>query len=40
VAKLNQQEIGKPIGDVRYKGGIELEVTLAPGEGIRRVEET
>lgn len=27
----------KPIGDTEYRGGIELEVTLAPGETIRRV---
>lgn len=29
----------KPIGDVRYRGGIELETTLAPGEVIRRVKK-
>lgn len=27
----------KPIGDIRYKGGKELEVTLAPGNFIRKV---
>lgn len=27
----------KPIGDVEYRGGVELEVTLAPGQTIRRV---
>jgi len=26
----------KPIGDVKYKGGKELEITIAPGELIRR----
>jgi len=29
----------KPIGDIRYRGGRELEVTLSPGETIRRVKK-
>lgn len=29
----------KPVGDVRYRGGIELEVTIAPGELIKRVKK-
>jgi len=29
----------KPVGDVKYKGGVELEVTLAPGNVIRRVKK-
>lgn len=29
----------KPLGDIEYKGGIELEVTLSPGQTIRRIKK-
>jgi hypothetical protein len=41
LVKWQTQKSGKwkPIGDIEYKGGVELEVTLAPSETIRRVKK-
>ncbi len=41
LVKFQTKKTGKwkPVGDVEFKGGVELEVTLAPGESIRRVKK-